>query len=197
MDINFDQVRAAAHDDNAAKILREKWQLDDRSSASGEVICYRADIERLLACGQLEPVLSVEQFVRISHGKAYGSASTTSPAHSNTHADPLGATDGSAWAHHPDWAEFQSLSEPMKAAVRHDFSSFLFVKRRGGIASLATTIGGLIEDDARERSRTSARRTQEDALEALPVVEAERFQAALQWAKGKKSYPGLQDRKAR
>jgi hypothetical protein len=85
----------------------------------------------------------------------------------------------------------------MKAAVQHDFRSFLFVKRRGGIASLSEIVGGRIEADARERSRASARRTQEAALEALPVREAERFQAALNWAKGKKNYPGLQNQKVR
>lgn len=197
MEINFDQVRAAASDDIAAKILREKWQLDDRSSASGAVICDRADIERLLASGRLEPVLSVEQFLRISQGKSYGSAGTTFPVHSTIHAEPLGMTDGTNWTHHPDWAEFQSLSEPMRAAVRHDFRSFLFVKRRGGIASLAETVGGLIEATAREQSRVSSRRTQEAALEALPVREAERFQAALVWANGKKNYPGLQNQKGK
>ena len=194
MEINFDQVRAAARDDIAAKVLREKWQLDDRSSASGAVVCDRGDIERMLSSGRLEPVLSVEQFVRISHGKAYGAAGTTAPAQS-THAAPLGASDGTNWANHPDWAEFQSLSEPMKAAVDHDFRNFLFVKRRVGLASLAETVGGLIEASSREQSRVSARRTQEAAIEALPVREAERFQAALSWAKGKKNYPGLQNQK--
>ena len=194
MEINFDQVRAAAHDDIAAKILREKWQLDDRSSASGAVVCNRGDIERMLASGRLEPVLTTEQFLSVSQGKAYGAGATSAPQ-SATHAEPLGVTDGTNWANHPDWAEFQSLSEPMKEACQRDFRTFLFVKRRVGIASLSEIVGGRIEADARERSRASARRTQEAALEALPVREAERFQAGLNWAKGKKNYPGLQNQK--
>ena len=84
MDINFDQVRAAATDDLTAKILREKWQLDDRHSASGAVVCDRSDIETMLKNGQLEPVLSVEQFMRISRGKAYGGYSYASTG-SNSH----------------------------------------------------------------------------------------------------------------
>jgi hypothetical protein len=197
MEIDFDQVRAAAHDDITAKILRKKWMLDDRSSASGEVFCSRADIERLLANGQLEPVLSVEQFVRISHGKAYGAAGPTAPAQSTSSAEPHGATDGTTWAHHPDWAEFQRLSEPIKAAVRHDFPTFLFLKRRGALASLAETVGSQIERDVAARSIDAARRAHEQSVEHAADREPERFAAAMAWAKGKKSYPRLQQKKAR
>ena len=197
MEINFDQVRAAAHDDIAAKILREKWQLDDRSSASGAVVCDHADIERLLASGRLEPVLSVEQFVRISHGKHYGSAGTTAPAQSTTHAAQIGATDGTNWANHPDWQEYQALSGPMKSAVRNDFRCFLFIKRRGGLANLAETVGSQIEREAAAQSTDQAKRAQEEMVEAAPVLEAARFASALAWAKGKKNYPGLQNQKVR
>lgn len=194
MEINFDQVRAAAHDDIAAKILREKWMLDDRSSANGSVICDRGDIERMLASGRLEPVLTTEQFLSVSRGKAYGAAGAVDPDHPSPRAEPLGKNDRQ-WESHPDWSDYKALSEPMKAALQHDFRTYLFVRRRGEIASLSEIVGGRIEADARERSRASAKRTQEEALEALPVREPERFQAALNWAKGKKNYPGLQNQK--
>ena len=197
MDINFDQVRAAAHDDNAAKILRQRFMLDERASASGAVVCDRDDIERLLASGQLEPILSVEQFLQISRGKAYGAAGPTAPAQSTSSAEPHGATDGTTWAHHPDWAEFQCLSEPMKAAVRHDFPSFLFVKRRGGIASLAETVGSQIERDVAARSNDTARRAREQSVEHAADIEPERFAAAVKWAQGRKSYPAFQKPKVR
>ena len=197
MEINFDQVRAAAHDDIAAKILREKWQLDDRSSASGSVVCDQADIERMLSSGRLEPVLSVAQFVRISHGKAYGTAGTTSPAQSAAHAEPLGVTDGTNWSNHPDWQEYQALSGPMKSAVRNDFRCFLFIKRRGGLASLAETVGSQIEREAAAQSTDRAKRAQEEMVEAAPVLEAARFASALAWAQGKRNYPNLQKPKVR
>ena len=121
MDINFDQVRAAATDDLTAKILREKWQLDDRHSASGAVVCDRSDIETMLKNGQLEPVLSVEQFMRISRGKAYGATATPAQVQTHTVSHGQPATDGTNWAGHPDWQEYQSLSGAMKSAVRNDF----------------------------------------------------------------------------
>jgi len=193
MNVDFQQLKAAAHDDNTAKILRIKWKLDESSSASGSVVCDRADIERMLASGELEPVLSTEQFLSISHGKAYGTASRAhSPATaSGAHAEPLGANDAQ-WSAHPDWAEFQSLSEPTKSAVQHDFPTFLFLKRRGALASLAETVGSQIERDVAARSHDHAKRAHEEAVAAAPVREAERFAATMQWARGKKNYPGLQ-----
>ena len=91
MQVDFAQLKAAATDDITAKILRLKWHLDETSSASGGVVCDRGDIERLLASGELERVLSVDQFLSISHGKAYGAASHSRPSAtaSSAHAEPL------------------------------------------------------------------------------------------------------------
>ena len=111
MEIDFNQVRAAAHDDITAKILREKWQLDDRHSANGEVTCSRTDIENMLKNGQLEPVLSVEQFMSISRGKAYGNTPMPSQVRTPTASHDQPAADGTNWAGHPDWQEYQSLSD--------------------------------------------------------------------------------------
>lgn len=197
MQIDFDQLRAGATDDITAKVLRERFMLDERSSASGAVVCDRQDIERLLASGQLEPVLSVEQYLCISRGKSYGAASHRPATPGALHAEPLGANDGTNWAGHPDWSEYQALSEPMKSALHHDFRTYLFVKRRGGLASLTQSVGDRIESSVAEQARAHDRASIERAVEDAPVVEAERFNAALQWAQGKKSYPGLQKTKGR
>lgn len=196
MEVDFNQVRAAVHDDTTAKILREKWQLDDRHSANGEVTCSRTDIENMLKNGQLEPVLSVEQFMSISRGKAYGNTPMPSQVRTPTASHDQPAADGTNWAGHPDWQEYQSLSDPMKAAVRNDFRCFLFVKRRGELANLAQTVGKRIESGLAMQAAADERAAREYAVENAPLLEAERFAAALQWAKGKKSY-GLQDRKVR
>ena len=195
MEIDFNQVRAAAHDDITAKILREKWQLDDRHSATGAVVCDRSDIENMLKNGQLEPVLSVEQFLSISRGKAYGTAPSQVRIPAVSHGQP--ATDGTNWAGHPDWQEYQSLSGAMKSAVRNDFRCFLFLKRRGQLANLAQTVGERIESGLAVQAAADERAAREHAVANAPVREAERFAAALEWAKGKKSYPGLQNQKVR
>lgn len=194
MIVDFTEVRKAKDDDNSAKLLRYKWGLDRGSD--GSVTCSPSDIEKMLADGRLEPILTVAEFASISLGKAYGAAGTTAPAQSTTHAAPLVATDGTNWSSHPDHQEYQALSGPMKSAVRHDFRCFLFVKRRGGLPSLAETVGSQIEREATAQSTDRAKRAQEQMVEDAPVLEAERFAAALKWAKGKKGYPGLQKARA-
>lgn len=196
MEVDFNQVRTAASDDITAKLLRQKWQLDDRSSASGAVTCDAADIQRLLASEQLEPVLSVEQFLSISRGKAYGVAPRQPAPSPAQHAEPRGATDGQ-WEHHPDWREYESLSQEMKTAVRNDFPSYLFLKRRGALAGVAEVVGSQIEAAAAERARVDSRRAIERAVEDAATTEPDRFAAALKWAQGKKTYPALQKTKVR
>ena len=194
MNINFDLLRKAATDDNMAKILRLQWQLDQGSD--GSVVCSRADIEAMLANGTLEPVLTVEQFVRISRGKAYGACSATSPAPASAHAVSRGKSDGQ-WESHPDWNEYKGLSEPMKRALHHDFRSFLFVKRRGALASLAHIVGAQIESTAAERVRVHDLQALEQAVQDAPLVDADRFNAALARVQGNRNYPGLQQKRVR
>ena len=84
----------------------------------------------------------------------------------------------------------------MKAAVRHDFRCFLFVKRRGGLGSLAQSVGQRIESAHAATAEADERAAVASAVDNAPLLEAERFEAALRWAEKKPNYPGLQKKGA-
>lgn len=188
MIVDFEQLRQAAHNPITAKILRSKWGLDQ--GADGRVFCSREDIERRLAEGTLEPVLTVDQFVRISQGLPYGEPDTADAA---TVASFAAAAEEQASASNPALQEFLALPAAAREAIR-DPRNLLFLKRRGRLKDVLAAVEEQAILDAVRQETAQRQRALDKQIADADVREPERYQATARYLAGRRNYPDLKAR---
>ena len=184
MSVDFDQLAQAKTCATIARLYRSQWNLD--RSATGELVCSEEECQDRLDRGLLPPVLSAQQFARISRGLPYGDAdddtdsiATIESVRADSHQVSRSASskDG-PYRSHPSYSEFAALPAPIKEALRNDFKCFLFVKQRGNfdamVESVYARLGREAEDDARAEQK---RRFEQELAAAAAAPEFEALMA--------------------
>lgn len=188
MSVDFDQLQHAKTDASIARLYRTQWGLD--RSVTGKVFCDEAECQERLDQGLLPPILSAMQFSRISQGLPYGDMDDDPDPMASIQASRAASPQESPHRGHPLYAEYAALSVPVKAALRNDFSCFLFMKQRGKLDSLVAHVYEQLASDATKAASAERKREQERALEEN--LKSPEYQALAARLKGNRNYPGLQ-----
>lgn len=196
MTVDFDQLKQAKTDGSIARLYRTQWGLDQ--SATGEVFCSEAECQDRLDRGLLPPVLSAQQFARISRGLPYGDADDDPDPIATIEAVRADADQVSRAASskadpsrsHPSYREFAALPAPVKEALRNDFQCYLFVKRRGNFDALVDSVYTRLEREAAAEAQAERKRAHERALEEN--LKSPEYKALAARRRGTRNHPELE-----
>lgn len=165
MSVDFDQLKLAATDASIARLYRTQWGLDH--SVTGKVYCTEEECRERLEQGLLPPVLTPAQFARISQGLPYGDPDNDPDPGMTVQTARSSAGSGTdPYSTHPSYAEWRSLSVPVKEALRNDFRVFLDLKQRGRLDAVVNAVHEQLARDAERAAADERKRAEERAIEA-------------------------------